>query len=160
MSELTAEQKATIERMRLHFEPFLEERLPVLVDFCERLGFEAPYRVLNEPEVFLAPLDAWVAEQDLGEQTGQEDRVWLATRLMYYLGELLIQRFQGCWLLEDDPNRSCFGKFVVGDFAEFNEGRVDPALAAMEFMSQPVGRSLTNLVEDISSELGNYMGEH
>ena len=153
MHELTPDQQATLDRRRAGFDQYLEERMPLLVEFCDRLELPDPYRVLNEAELFIDPIDEWVARQELHDDADQDERIWLAVRLAYFLGELLVQRFHGCWFVEDNPNGRYFGNFVVGRFSHFPNGRVDPSLAIKELTDQPVGRSLAALVDEISSEL-------
>lgn len=153
MHELTQDQQEKLDRRRAGLDQYLEERMPVLVEFCDRLELPEPHRVLIEAELFLAPIDDWVAQQELDGDVNQEDRVWLASRLAYFLGELLAQRFHGCWFVDDNPNGRYFGNYVVGQFSHFPNGRVDPSVAIWDLLSQPVGRSLVQLVEEMSSEL-------
>jgi hypothetical protein len=153
MSELISTQQETLDRRRGAFDQYFAELMPVLVDFCQRLQLPEPHRVLVDPYIFLPPIDEWVAQQEFGSESGKTDRVWLVTRLGYYLGELIVQRFHGCWFVEDNPNGRYFSNYVVGQFAHFPNGRIDPNLAIMEFLDQPVGRRLCQLVDEISAEL-------
>src|SRR5208282_6942055 len=97
MRELTQDERAERNRRQVTFGKFLEERMPVLADFIERLELPNPPMVLMEAEWYLPSVDAYMKSQVVPP----EDRVWILTRLGYFIGELLVQRFSGCWFLNE-----------------------------------------------------------
>jgi hypothetical protein len=130
---------------KARFDGFLEERMPVLVDFVRALGFQEPHRVLNEPHLFIAGVGRWVEAQ----QVGVEDRAWLATRIGYLIGEYLVTQLGGHWLLCERTDSRYFGRYVVGGFvrARNPEAIVDPMEAGMAVVAD--NEKLASLVEEI-----------
>src|SRR4051794_440911 len=111
MRALTEEERETYERRKATFDAFVSERLPVMADFAERLGLPEPTMIVNDPESYLPAIDAFMRNQVVKP----DDRIWIITRLMYIVGEVLIQRLGGIWLLSDIPDSKFFLKYVVGD---------------------------------------------
>jgi len=130
---------------KARFDDFLEERMPVLVDFVRALGFQEPHRVLNEPHLFIAGVESWVEAQ----KVGADNRAWLASRIGYLIGEYLVTQLGGHWLLCERTDSRYFGRYVVGGFhqARNREAVADPMEAGMAVVD---GREkLTILVEEI-----------
>ena len=130
---------------KARFDDFLEERMPVLVDFVRALGFQEPHRVLNEPHLFIAGVEGWVEAQ----KVGADDRAWLSSRIGYLTGEYLVTQLGGHWLLCERTDSRYFGRYVVGGFhqARNREAVADPMEAGMAVVD---GREkLTSLVEEI-----------
>lgn len=127
------------------FDGFLEERMPVLVEFVRTLGFPEPHRVLNEPHLFIAGVGSWVEAQ----QIGAGDRAWLASQLGYLIGEYLVTQLGGYWLLCERTDSKYFGRYVVGGFqkARSPEAVVDPMEAGMAVVDGD--EKLASLVEEI-----------
>jgi len=127
------------------FDGFLEERMPVLVDFVRALGFQEPHRVLNEPHLFIAGVGSWVEAQ----QIGVEDRAWLASRIGYLIGEYLVTQLRGHWLVCERADSRYFGRYVVGGFPQARnpEAVADPMEAGMAVVDG--SEKLTSLVEEI-----------
>lgn len=136
-----------LDRRAAGFAAFRSERLPVLHKFCESLGFDQPHEVLVEPKKFLALLDRGFQHAVISE----EHRVWLVTRIGYYIGEYLISLFYGCWLLDDDRLSSSFAKYVVGDFSiEGVKAKVvDPFEIAQRYATTPAPRFLRQEIETV-----------
>lgn len=127
------------------FDGFLEERMPVLVDFVRALGFQEPHRVLNEPQLFIAGVGSWVEAQKIGG----EDRAWLASRIGYLIGEYLVTQLGGHWLVCERTDSRYFGRYVVGGFSRVRnpEAVVDPMEAGMAVADGT--EKLSSLVEEI-----------
>jgi hypothetical protein len=153
MRELTKEEKATRDRLRERFDRVYEEMMPVLTDFVERLGASDPALVIMHPERYLNLIDDFVKYQVVTP----DDRAWIAARLAYYIGELFVQRFGGCWFLNEAPDSRYFLCYVVGTFARLrnHSAMFDPFHAAALFVDEPPGRSLVGLIEEINEELEN-----
>ena len=141
-----------INERKSHFEKFREERLPVLHEFSKNLGFANPHEILLKPGMFLEALSNWLSEQEISE----DNKVWLATRVGYYIGEYFVVTYDGCWSVCETSSSRYYGRFVVGEFSAFNNpaALLDPIEAAMHFVNEPKGRSLSNLVSEITESLG------
>ncbi|AHL32071.1 hypothetical protein CD58_03810 [Pseudomonas brassicacearum] len=127
------------------FDLFKAERMPVLHDFCKSLGFDEPHEVLNRPEKFLSTLDSGFMNAVISE----ENRVWLITRMGYYIGEYLVCLYDGLWLIDKDPSSPTFAKYVVGDFSFDGviAKVVDPFEMAQCYVDTPVPRFLKQEIE-------------
>lgn len=140
-----------IAKRKESFEAFRKERLPVLHEFSTNLGFENPHEILLSPESFLKKIHEWLSEQEIKEN----DKVWLTTRIGYYLGELFIIKYDGCWSVCESENSKHYGQYVINEFSAFENPNAlfNPFEAAMELINEPKKRSLVNLVNEISSSL-------
>jgi hypothetical protein len=140
-----------IEARKSQFPSFLAERMPVLVDFAERLGFAEPYRILNEPALFLPGLDAWLQRQEVSS----DDRAWLLARLAYYVGEYLVVRYSGSWSVNDIEGSRYFGRYVVGNFAKVSNrhAQVDPYEIGMDALKTSPPTSLAIILNHVEGEL-------
>jgi hypothetical protein len=60
----------------------------------------------------------------------------LITRLGYFVGEYCVQKYSGCWFVDDLGGSRYFGRYVAGRFASVaNESAmVDPFLVAQEYV--------------------------
>jgi hypothetical protein len=141
-----------IERQKERFDSFREERLPVLHDFSKGLGFQRPHEILINPEEFLEPISKWLSEQEISD----ESKGWIAVRIGYFLGELFVEKHGGCWSVCQAPSSRYYGHYVIGEFSSFNNANAlfDPMEAAIELASQPKGRSLVEIVNEIEDSLG------
>jgi hypothetical protein len=125
--------------------------MPVLADFMERLELPNPPMVLREAERFLPSVESWLADQEIGP----DDMTWLLTRMGYFIGELLVQKFGGCWFVNDAVNSRYFVRYVVGRFTGVKVLRavIDPFEVAAHYLSQPTGRRLTPVLREVETEL-------
>lgn len=151
MRELTPDEQALRDRRRAGFEAFFQESMPVLVEFMNNLELPEPHMVLRDPDRFLAPVDAWMRNQEVAA----EDRVWILTRLGYFIGQLLNARHGGHWFLNEVPDSRYFLRYVVGRFTRIPNpnAMVDPFHVADVYLSQPAGRSLSAFVNEVEQEL-------
>lgn len=80
-----------------------------------------------------------------------DDRTWILVRIAYFIGEVLIERFGGCWFLNEWPDTRYFLCYVVGQFSKpaRKNVMVDVFEAASLFVAQPPGRSLTAVIDEI-----------
>src|SRR5258708_6538850 len=108
MRALTEEERAELDRRLATFEKFLEERMPVLTTFMEQLELPNPAMVLVEADRFLPPLDEWMRDQVITNS----DRTWILTRIGYFIGEYLVQKFSGCWFVNDIADSRYFARYV------------------------------------------------
>lgn len=151
MRELTPEEQAELARRQQQFEPFLEERMPVLTDFISALELPDAALVLVDADQFLHPLSQCVQYEEIAAA----DRTWLLTRLGYFIGEWLVQRFGGCWFLDEIPESRYFLHYVVGQFTQLanRQTMLDPFQVAADLVDTPAPRELAQLLDEIESEL-------
>ena len=116
-----------------------------------RLGLADPHLVLLEPERFLEPLDAFLREQTIAD----EDRPWIHTRIGYFIGELFVCRFEGCWFLNEEDASCHFLRYVVGRFTKLTDKKaiVEPFAVANDYLAQPPGRNLLGSIGQIEREI-------
>ena len=140
---------ATVEAQK-KFEQFLVERMPVLVEFARALSFPEPHRILNEPHLFSHGISDWLSQQAVGP----DDRVWLVTRLGYFVGEYLNMRYSGAWFVNESPNSRYFGRYVVGQFYKIanQSALADPFEVAMVAV-EPNAPSLEELLAEVCRAL-------
>jgi len=141
-----------IEKQKERFDSFREERMPVLHDFSQKIGFQNPHEILVNPEAFLDPVSNWLSEQEVSEDTMS----WIIVRIGYFLGELFVERHDGCWSVCEVPDSKYYGHYVVGEFSTFNNSNAlfAPMESAFELANEPQGRSLTAIVNKIEGALG------
>ena len=102
MRELTVDEIAVRDRCVTDFDDFYIEILDVLVDFASRLQLPDPPLILTEVERYLEPIDQFISHQEVLP----DDRDWIQVRLAYFIGEFLVQRFGGCWYVNDIPTHA------------------------------------------------------
>jgi hypothetical protein len=139
----------TLARRAEAFPRFLEERMPVLTDFAEALGLPSPAMIVADPASYLPTISNFLRNQVVGE----DDRVWVHTRLGYLIGKVLVQRLAGRWFLCQEPSSPHFLRYVVGSFQAVvsPSASVDPFEAADRFLSLPPGRDLVDWVAGVEA---------
>jgi hypothetical protein len=70
-------------------------------------------------------------------------------------GEYFVQKFHGCWTLNDIPGSRYFARYVVGQFqaAKNLQMMLDPFDMAIEYVDAPIPRQLQTLLDAASIEL-------
>jgi hypothetical protein len=151
MRQLTPDEQELLDSRKRNFEAFLEERMPVLAHFMEVLALPEPALVLVDAERYLPPLDQWLQRQTISD----EHRVWLLTRVGYFVGEYFVQMLSGYWLVNEYPETRTFARYVVGGFSKISNSRamLDPFEVADECLAEPPGRSLIRLLSEVEQEL-------
>ncbi len=135
---------------KANFSQFLEERMPVLVQFATALGAQEPYCILDEPHLFLPGISEWLSHHEIAP----EESTWLLTRLGYLVGELLVMKYSGAWLFNEMEGSRYYGRYVVGQFAALDNGavQVDPFEVAAKAISDKTV-SLGDLFSEVCSAL-------
>ncbi len=148
---MTREQQELLDRRRAAFDQWLTERMPVLRDFAAALNLPHPPLIVADPERYLPPIDAWLRDQVVEP----DDWGWAVSRVGYFVGEVLIQRFAGCWLVCDATDSRLFARYVVGRFHRVpNPAAIaDPVEFAAVYLSKPPGRNLAEMLETVGGEL-------
>lgn len=129
----------------------MRERLDMLVEFAEDLSFDVPTSIVSDPEAALLLLHRFLA----GQTVDEEDFSWIVSRLAAFVGELLIHRLGGHWLLCAQTESRFFGRYVV-DVRVPGERRavlVDPFEVAAAFVLQPPPRSLVDHLAGVMLEI-------
>lgn len=141
-------------KRRDNFEKFLAERMSVLAEFAKTLGFENPNYIVASPSAYLSDIDCFMKNQIITD----DDKVWIKVRLGYYIGELFIEKFGGCWFINELPNTRFFLRYVVGKFTHFENQNImfDPFEVIETYLNLPVGRSLENLILEIENEILSF----
>jgi hypothetical protein len=151
MRELSESKKGDLERRKSTFNEFFQESMPVLVDFIERLELPDAWRVVHEPDLFLAAVDAWMSKEEISP----EDWVWILTRIGYFIGYLFTQRLGGYRLVDENPDSPYFAHYVVGGLSRLPNPNqaIEPFALAANYLSLPIGRSLVGEVNRLEKQL-------
>jgi hypothetical protein len=141
-----------LQQRRAGFDPFYEELMPALVDFVERAGIKPGYGVLRQASLYVEHLTQALSGLAV---SSEEDRTWLLARVSYFIGEYLVQKYSGCWYVNDIEGSRYFARYVVGRFSALNNPvpMVDPFEVAQVFVDTPPGRQLDALLGEVESEL-------
>lgn len=145
-------QANMIEKRKGEFEDFYKGLIPSLVEFVDRLGVKPAHEVLNQAMQFAPHLNA--ALRDL-QVSDEQDRIWLLTRVAYFVGEYFAQKHGGCWYVNDIEGSRYFGRYVVGRFPSFQKPTLmlDPFELAQAYVDTPPPRNLEDLLAEVDSEL-------
>ncbi len=142
--------KKTILKRKENFNSFLNERMPLLVNFMTNLGYEQPHLVLLEAEKFIPTLSAYLK----GQEIDSEDRNWLTTVIGYFIGEVLVQKYDGLWFFNEDANSMTYGKYVVGGFSTVNKSiAIDPFNASYKYVNNIEKKDLESIIQAIFEEI-------
>lgn len=144
--------RTLLDRRRAGFDDFYNELMPCLVDFVGKMGVNSAHMVLNQAAAYVPLLE--VALQNM-EVADDDDHDWLTARMGYFIGEYFVQRFDGCWTVNDSPESRFFARYVVGRFegAANLEISIDPFEMAACYVGAPVPRQLGDLLDSAAQEL-------
>lgn len=131
------------------FEKFVEERVPVLFEFGQTLGFE-PIDFVQQPHLFVEPLDDWFADREITNG----DRSWIHARIGYFIGEVFFSELGGAWEVCEREDSPFHGHYVVGQF-NGSSAIVDPFGAADGLVNTPPPRSLATIIHEMKEALVN-----
>ncbi len=143
---------ALLDKRRAAFEEFYSNLAPALVDFIDKMGIKPAHQVLKHAVQYARYLERALERLEV---VGEEDRIWLLTRLGYFIGEYFAQQHGGCWYLNEVSGSRYFGRYVVGRFARLgNAGlMIDPFQVAQVYVDSPVPRQLERLLAEVEAEL-------
>ena len=141
---MPSQQAALVDRQP-HVDHFHAELAPVLVDFIDALGIEPPQDVLTQAGRYLPYVDQALCEMAIVDA---DDRNWLLTRVMVFIGEYFAQQYGGCWYIDETPGAAQCGRCVVGRFSRHAHGAqvVDPFQIATAYVDAACPRQLAPLV--------------
>ncbi|MGO4155487.1 hypothetical protein [Cupriavidus sp. YAF13] len=142
-----------LESRKAGFQQFYEELMPVLVDFVEKMGISPAHEVLRHAGQFAPLLDNVLQSMTVAA----EDRLWLLTRMSYFIGGYFAQKYGGCWYVNEVPESQYFGHYVIGQFACLGNAApmLDSFQVAQAFVDAPVPRSLGKLLAAVDAELAD-----
>jgi hypothetical protein len=146
------DEEKLLARRQDGLETFYKELMPVLVDFVDRLGIRPPHEVLNHAEQFAPYLETALAHL---EPADEDDRVWLTARVAYFVGEYFVQKYKGCWLVNDVKGSKSFARYVVGRFSKFPNGElmVDPFEVSFAFVGSARPRKLGDFLNEVEDSV-------
>ncbi len=149
MRDLTAAEKAKLKRRKIEFTAFREERMPILHKFAEILGCPESHEILIMPEKFLPYISKYME----GQFVQGDNRTWILTRIGYFIGELLVSKFDGCWMVDERVDSDTFSHYVIGEFVGMDPEKViDPFLLAKIYVDSTPPRNLVEQFEAIKKE--------
>lgn len=134
------------------FDAFYGELMPVLVEFVGQMGISPAFEVLRNTGRFAPILDAALMNMAVEDE---QDRIWLATRIGYFAGEYFVQKYSGCWYVNDIENSRYFGRYVVGRFSGLNNAALmlDPFQISHSYVDETVPRNLVKILDEVDLEL-------
>lgn len=153
------DEVATLERRKAAFDGFYEQLIPALVEFVGRLGIQPAHEVLNQAAQYVPHVST--AVRDLAVEDGQ-DRVWLLTRMGYFIGEYFAQKYGGCWYVNDIEGSRYFARYVVGRFSRLDasSAMIDPFEVAQAYVDTKPPRQLEALISEVEAELAKTTKRH
>ncbi|APU09436.1 hypothetical protein A5M85_03805 [Cellulophaga lytica] len=131
-NKLNEEEINLIQKRREGLDDFLKERMPILKEFMEDLGYDEPHLVLLEAQRFIPSLSDYLKNQKIED----EDKNWITSILGYFIGEVFVQKYNGSWFLNEDANSHTFGKYLVGGFLGFDNASIDSFKVAIDYVNQ------------------------
>jgi len=85
--------EVNLESRKAGFQQFYEELMPALVDFVGKMGIGPAHEVLRHAGQFAPLLGNALQSMTVANA---EDRLWLLTRMSYFIGEYFSQKYGGC----------------------------------------------------------------
>ncbi len=137
------------------FDDFYDSMLSGLVEFVDVLGISPPHEVLKHAVQFV-PLVAQATHQ-MPVESG-DHKVWFVTRMTYFVGEVFVQKFGGCWFVNDAPESRYFARYVVGQFKRDakSSAMIDPYEIALAYVDGALPRDLEALLGEVEVALRAY----
>lgn len=113
---------------------------------------EPAHEVLNNAVYFAPYLGRTLQEMPV---QSPQDRAWLLMNLARYIGEYFVQKYGGCWFVNDIAGSRYFARYVAGRFARLGNmnAMIDPFEAAQAFVDTPVPRDLEALLQEVNAGL-------
>jgi len=144
-----------IEQRKAGLDQFIAESHPVIVDFAERLEHPNASAVLTD-NTEMSYLLGMIGEFMKDELVDEETHNWITARIGYTLGEYFIQKYNGYWEVNKNPESPQYGHYVIFAISPRNEQKaypIDTFEAAHEYVSQEPERDLISLIEEIEGML-------
>lgn len=141
-----------LENRKSDFDGFYENLIPALVEFIGRLGIQPAHEVLNNAVQYVPSLS--LALRDL-KVDDEEDRIWLITRVGYFIGEYFSQKYGGCWYVNEVEGSRYYARYVVGNFSRAKNDAImlDPFEFAQAYVDTKEPRHLEGIISEVEGEL-------
>jgi len=141
-----------LEKRIAGFGEFYKELIPTLVEFVGQMGVDHAHEVLKHAVRFAPYLDRALRNMAIADE---RDKLWLLTRVGYFVGEYFAQKYGGCWFVNDTQGSRYFGRYVVGRFTVLNNGALmlDPFQIAQVYVAEQMPRQLEKLLTEVDTEL-------
>jgi len=149
---MASEELTLLEKRKAGFDKFYKELIPVLVEFVGQMGISPAHEVLKNAVQFAPYLNGALQNMAIADE---QDKIWLLTRLGYFVGEYFAQKHSGCWYVNEIQGSRYFGRYVVGQFARLNNAALmlDPFEIARVYIEQPMPRQFEKLLTEVDAEL-------
>jgi hypothetical protein len=137
-----------IAQRRARLSDFVADAPQALADLARALGIppippDAPGRAAVVVEAGL--------RRALTEPLDDADRAWLLSRLLYFVGAMVLERHGGAWRVEDEPEGRFHGRYVIGGFPRLPPNAVvDPTAAAQAMLG---GEKVEAVLAEIETDL-------
>jgi hypothetical protein len=120
-----------------------DESNDTVLEWAGMLGVDPPTLLAN-PHIGIEPVDAMLGHEDLSTLP-DEDRNYVAAKLIAHVGALLVQQHGGGWAVDDDPSSPSYARYVIkGDDGK----RYDPGRAVMGYFQAPSGRRIVEHIAE------------
>jgi hypothetical protein len=141
-----------LEKRKSEFDDFYKGLIPALVEFVDRMGIRPAHEVLNHAVQYAPHLASALRDMTVDDE---QDRIWLLTRMGYFIGEYFAQKYGGCWYVNDIAGSRYFARFVVGQFARLGKPGVmlDPFEVAQAYVDTKAPRQLDMLLSEVETQL-------
>lgn len=155
MRALTNDERKLLKERKAEFDEFFEGMMEDLGDFAENLGLPNPPMIVATPDAYLRPISQFMRNQDIA----QEDLESLTLDIGFFIGEILNERLDGTWFVNEWPDTPSFLRYVIGYFGDDSKRGtiVDPFEAAVMFLDVPPGRQLDVFVGGLEKECRRKM---
>ncbi|WP_139382849.1 hypothetical protein [Luteibacter sp. 22Crub2.1] len=146
------EEDSLLQQREAGFDEFYGALLPSLVEFVGNMGITPAHEVLKHAVAFAPMLSESLREVDVSDQ---EDRSWLILHAGYFIGEFFVQRYRGCWYVNDIQGSRYFARYVVGRFLDLNNSAlmIDPFFVAQSYVDSSAPRNLEEMLSAVNAEL-------
>jgi hypothetical protein len=126
--------------------------IPALVEFVGNLGIRPAHEVLRQATQYAPRLDQALLNMTVADP---RDRIWLLTRMGYFIGKYFLQKYSGSWFVDEIPGSRYFGRYVVGRYARIKAigTMLDPFQIAQTYVDTPAPRHLESLLNAVDAEL-------
>lgn len=142
----------TLEKHKSEFDDFYKGLIPALVEFVGRMGIQPAHEVLSHAVQYAPYLASALRDMAVDDE---QDRIWLLTRMGYFIGEYFAQKYSGCWYVNDVAGSRYFARYVVGQFASLSKPGVmlDPFEVAQAYVDAKAPRELDMLLSEVEAQL-------
>jgi hypothetical protein len=146
------EEVELLSKRKQGFDEFYKALIPTLVEFVGAMGVQPAHEVLNNATHFAPYLDKSLRDMAVNSEKA---RGWLLLRVGQFIGEFFVQKYGGCWYVNEIEGSRYFARYVVGRFSKLTNmvPMLDPFEVAQTFVDSPTPRQLEVLLGEVDAEL-------